>query len=161
MDSLRISGAGKPNKTQSKQSIYLHEHLTRALTWNPGVVAFCRERIASFDIVHIYGFYDLLGPAAARVCRQFGVPYLVEPMGMYPPNIRNIPLKWEYRHVLADAMDRGARRVVATSAQEQKRNWRKRVSPADQVVIRRNGIEMPMHLPAPGTFRQQWRIPQG
>src|SRR5947209_7656319 len=35
----------------------------RALTINPGIVPFARGRLPLFDIVHIYGLYDLLGPS--------------------------------------------------------------------------------------------------
>jgi hypothetical protein len=38
----------------------------RALTLNPRVVAFCRASISQFDLVHLYGLYDLLGPAVSR-----------------------------------------------------------------------------------------------
>ena len=52
------------------QCVYLRTRARyRALTWNPGVAAFCRERLASFDLIHIYGLYDFLGPQIARACR--------------------------------------------------------------------------------------------
>src|SRR5713101_3991449 len=35
----------------------------RSLTVNPGVIGFCRRRLPEFDIVHVYGLYDFLGPA--------------------------------------------------------------------------------------------------
>src|SRR5689334_6129556 len=92
----------------------------RSLTWNPGIFRFCRERLKSFDIVHIYGTYDLLGPVVARACRQIGIPYLVEPMGMFRPMVRNLALKWLYRRLLGESVVRGAARLVATSLQEQR-----------------------------------------
>ena len=53
------------------ETIYLSSRGSyRALTWNPGIFAFCANRLSSFDIVHIYGTYDLLGPAVARACRR-------------------------------------------------------------------------------------------
>ena len=42
----------------------------RNLTVNPGVVRFCRRRLKEFDIVHMYGLYDTLGPAVGRYCRK-------------------------------------------------------------------------------------------
>ena len=57
----------------------------RNLTVNPGVLRFCRRRLKEFDIVHVYGLYDTLGPAVGRYCRKFGVPYFVEPLGMTHP----------------------------------------------------------------------------
>ena len=41
-------------------------------------------------MVHFYGLYDLLGPAAGYFCRRRGVPYVVEPMGMYRPIDRSL-----------------------------------------------------------------------
>jgi glycosyltransferase involved in cell wall biosynthesis len=140
------------------ETVYLRSRAAyRSLTWNPGIFAFCRERLASFDVVHIYGLYDLLGPAVARGCRHQGVPYVIEPMGMFRPIIRNIPLKRVYRGLLGNSMVHGAQRVVATSAQEQRELVEEGV-PDDKIIVRRNGIERPERLPPQGTFRQQWRI---
>jgi glycosyltransferase involved in cell wall biosynthesis len=129
----------------------------RALTWNPGALRWCRRNIGSFDVAHIYGMYDLLGPVAAHVCHGLGVPYLVEPMGMYRPIVRNIPLKWAYRWLIGDRILRHARYLVATSEQEREELESGGIAPA-QIVVRRNGIEFAVALPAAGTFRKQWNI---
>ena len=42
----------------------------RALTLNPGVVGFSGATLRRFDLAHIYGLYDLLGPAIAHYCRR-------------------------------------------------------------------------------------------
>jgi hypothetical protein len=43
------------------EAIYLRTRARyRSLTWNPGVAAFCRERLSGYDLTHIYGLYDLL-----------------------------------------------------------------------------------------------------
>jgi glycosyltransferase involved in cell wall biosynthesis len=129
----------------------------RALTWNPGALRWCRRNMGSYDVAHIYGMYDLLGPVAAHVCHGRGVPYLVEPMGMYRPIVRNIPLKWAYRWLIGDRILRHARYLIATSEQEREELESGGVPPA-QTVVRRNGIEFPISLPAAGTFRKQWNI---
>ena len=50
------------------QAIYLPTWLHyRALTWNPAVKRFARARLLNFDVVHIFGLYDLLGPAMLAV----------------------------------------------------------------------------------------------
>ena len=130
----------------------------RALTWNPAVFRFCRARLASFDVVHIYGLYDLLAPPVARACRSLGIPYVVEPMGMFRPIVRNIPLKRLYLRLFGNTVVRGAQRIVATSSQEQRELVEEGVA-FDKVVVRRNGIEPPARLPLRGSFRSQWRIP--
>ena len=143
------------------ESIYLPVRASyRAMTWNCGAAAFCRERLGGFDVAHIFGFYDLLGPAVARACRARSpqVPYVVEPMGMYRPIVRSIALKRIYRVMLGDATVRQARRVIATAEQERDELIAEGV-PAERVVVRRNGIEPPERLPEPGEFRGKWRIP--
>jgi glycosyltransferase involved in cell wall biosynthesis len=142
------------------ETIYLKSSASyRSLTWNPGLFAFCRERLASFDVVHIYGMYDLLGPVVARASRRRRLPYVVEPMGMFRPIVRNIPLKKVYRHLMGNSMVGGAQRVVATSEQEQRELVEDGLS-ASQIVVRRNGMERPEHLPSPGTFRRKWHVPE-
>jgi glycosyltransferase involved in cell wall biosynthesis len=131
----------------------------RSLTWNPGVFAFCANRLKSFDLVHIYGTYDLLGPSVARACRQTGVPYILEPMGMYRPIIRNLALKWLYRRILGESVVHGAARVVATSLQEQRELTEEGIA-SERITIRRNGIESPAPSVVPGSFRREWKIPQ-
>jgi len=159
-DGLAQSRRGWQSDKDSVETIYLPSWASyRSLTWNPGVFGFCRERLTSFSIVHIYGLYDLLGPVVARACRRSGVPYVIEPMGMFRPIVRNIALKRAYRRLLGDSMVRAARRLVATAPQEQKALMEEGV-PSEKIVVRRNGIEPPERLPVCGTFRRQWRIPE-
>ena len=55
------------------QAIYLPTWLRyRALSWNPAVKRFARARLQNFDVVHIFGLYDLLGP---RLRRNAGTEY--------------------------------------------------------------------------------------
>ena len=153
-------GRGWRSNEDSVETIYLKSSASyRALTWNPGVFAFCRERLGSFDVVHIYGLYDLLGPAVARACRRRGLPYVVEPMGMFRPIVRSIALKKVYRYLFGNSLVGGARRILATSEQERQELVEEGV-PARQIVVRRNGMERPEHLPAPGTFRRKWHVPE-
>src|ERR1700682_664053 len=69
-----VSGRwGLEAKEDGVEAVYLRTRARyRALTWNPGVAGFCRERLAHFDIVHIYGLYDLIAPRIARACRRLG-----------------------------------------------------------------------------------------
>ncbi len=140
------------------EAVYLRRSWQyRSATWNPGIFSFCRERVGEFDVAHIFGLYDLLGPAVARACRKQRIPYVLEPIGMFRPIVRNIPLKWLYRGLLGESVVRGASRVVATAPQEKAELIEEGV-PEAKIVIRRNGIDVPTHLPAAGTFRSQWGI---
>jgi len=129
----------------------------RAFTWNPGALRWCRRNIGSYDVAHIYGMYDLLGPVAAHVCHSRGVPYVVEPMGMFRPIVRNIPLKWAYRWLIGDRILHPARFLVATSEQERQELESGGIAPA-QIVVRRNGIDGPASIPEAGAFRKHWNI---
>jgi glycosyltransferase involved in cell wall biosynthesis len=145
-------------RKDSVESVYLRTRARhRALTWNPGVAAFCRERLASYDLVHIYGLYDLIGPSVAGACRRMSRPYVVEPMGMFQPIVRNIRLKRVYHAVLGRAMLQGASRLIATSEQERQELLDGGI-PDRRIVVRRNGIDVPGELPPRGRFRNQWDI---
>jgi glycosyltransferase involved in cell wall biosynthesis len=151
---------GWRSETDGVEAIYMRQMAHyRSMTWNPDLFAFCRERLADFRMVHIFGFYDLFGPTVARACRHAGIPYVLEPMGMFRPIVRNIPLKRVYRYVLGDAMVLGAELLVATAPQEQQELVDEGV-PKEKVIVRRNGIERPEDLPEKGLFRSQWNIPK-
>lgn len=132
----------------------------RALTLNPRVVAFCRASISQFDLVHLYGLYDLLGPAVGYFCRRRGIPYVIEPMGMYRPIDRGFLLKRLWHMSFGDAYWRNAALIVATSEMEQRELVEDGV-PAEKIVIRYNGIDGRPSSDAPsrGAFRTKWSIP--
>jgi len=131
----------------------------RSLTLNPGVIGFSRETAATFDLAHLYGVYDLLGPPIAHWCSRGRVPYIVEPMGMYRPIVRNLYLKKLYHRVLGDRLMRKARCVIATSEQERRELAADGIDEA-RIVVRRNGIEAPATIPEPGKFRERFAIPK-
>ena len=139
-------------------AIYLRTRARyRSLTWNPGARSFCRARLSDYDLTHIYGLYDLLGPRVARACERMNRPYVVEPMGMFLPIVRNIWMKRLYHSALGDRLLEGASRVIATSTQERQELLQGGIT-ENKIIVRRNGIEIPDELPAPGTFRNQWGI---
>jgi len=132
------------------------------LTLNPSTVRFCRQRLDEFDLVHIYGLYDLLGPVVASFCRRRGIPYVIEPMGMVQPIDRNLRLKRLWHATWGRRYLRNASCLIATSEQEHQElvAWG---FPAAKVVIRANGLDLDQfqHLPPAGTFRRQWGIDSG
>jgi len=66
----------------------------------------------------IFGLYDLLGPAVAAACRKRSLPYVLEPIGMFVPIVRNVWLKRMYHALWGRPLLQGASAVIATSAQE-------------------------------------------
>jgi len=143
------------------QAIYLPTWLRRrALSWNPAVKRYCRARLRNFDVVHIFGLYDLLGPAVAAACRMRGLPYVVEPIGMFLPIVRNIWLKRMYHALLGRRLLWGASAVIATSEQEVEELAGGGLQ-REKIVLRRNGVERPESWPERGTFRREHKIPAG
>jgi glycosyltransferase involved in cell wall biosynthesis len=140
------------------QSIYLPTWLRyRALSWNPAANRFLRARLRNFDVAHIFGLYDLLGPAVAAECRRCGKPYVVEPIGMFRPIVRSFRLKRIYHRVLGRTMLTGARYLIATSEQEQAELASAGI-PATRVVLRRNGVEARAEFAERGEFRTRHGI---
>jgi glycosyltransferase involved in cell wall biosynthesis len=140
------------------EAVYLRTRARhRSLTWNPGAAAFCRERLGSYDLAHIYGLYDLVGPTVAGACRRIARPYVLEPMGMFLPIVRSIWLKRLYHETLGRRLLTGASRVIATSEQERQELLEGGIADS-KIVVRRNGIEIPEKFPPAGSFRSQWDI---
>lgn len=143
------------------QSIYLPTWFRyRTLTWNPAVGRYCRARLNQFDAVHIFGLYDLLGPAVARACRKQGIPYVVEPIGMFVPIVRNIALKRVYHAIWGGKLFNQAAAVIATSQQEVAELAGGGI-PRERILLRRNGVMAPRELPKKGTFRRKYGVPEG
>jgi glycosyltransferase involved in cell wall biosynthesis len=135
------------------EAIYLRNWMQyRALSWNPGAKRFLSNELSKFDVAHIFGLYDLLGPAAAAACRRQGIPYVVEPIGMYVPIVRNLRLKRAYHRLFGNALIRGAKAVIATSEQEISELEAGNIL-REKIVLRRNGVEIPANLPERGRFR--------
>jgi glycosyltransferase involved in cell wall biosynthesis len=141
------------------EAIYLPSWVRyRALSWNPGIARFCRAQLWRFDVAHIFGLYDFLGPAMAAACRRSGTPYVVEPIGMFVPIVRNFLLKRMYHLALGQRMLRGSSTIIATSPQELA-ELASSGQPPEKIVVRRNGVEVPDSLPERGRFRASAGIP--
>jgi glycosyltransferase involved in cell wall biosynthesis len=130
----------------------------RGQTINPGILRFCRRRLRQFDIVHIYGLYDTLGPTVGRYCRRLRIPYFVEPLGMTRPMDRGFLLKRIWRTFARTYLGH-ASKWIATSELE-KDDLRAAGVPSDKVLVRFNGIDREeFHLlPSFGAFRKTMGI---
>jgi glycosyltransferase involved in cell wall biosynthesis len=151
--SMERSPFGRRLEESGIEAFYLTSWLGfRALTWNPGIAKFCRARLWNFDVVHIFGLYDFLGPGVAAACRRSRIPYVVEPIGMFVPIVRSFLLKRMYHLTLGSRMLRGSPKIIATSPQEVAELASSGL-PARKIVVRRNGVEIPETLPERGKFR--------
>jgi glycosyltransferase involved in cell wall biosynthesis len=139
-------------------AIYLPTWLRyRTVSWNPAVKRFCRARLQNFDVAHIYGLYDFLGPFVADACLKRNIPYVLEPIGMFVPIVRSLQLKRIYHALFGKRLFEGASAVVATSERE----FEELVSGGvarEKIRLRRNGVEAPGSWPERGTFRKRLGI---
>jgi len=146
-NNFKRSPFGWAGELNGIKAIYLPARLRyRATSWYPSIGRFLRARLKGFDIVHIFGLYDLLGPVAARQCRKLNLPYVVEPIGMFVPIVRNIWLKQLYHRFFGREMLAGAARVIATAQQEVQELISGGI-PKEKIVLRRNGVMKPATVP--------------
>ncbi len=141
--------------------VYLRPLKTyRAMTLNTGLLAFCRKELPQYDLIHIYGLYDLLGPVVAHYASRAGIPYVLEPLGMVRPIDRALRLKRLWHQIFGKPLIRHAARMIATSQQEEG-EFLEDGLPRKQIALRYNGVDLNEFatLPPRGAFRSEWTIP--
>ena len=129
----------------------------RRLSWNPGLGRYLNARLEDFEVAHIFGLYDFFGPRVAEECRKRQIPYVVEPIGMFLPIVRNIALKRMYHRIWGREMLSGASTIIATAERERDELVTGGI-PESRIMLRRNGVETPAQLPERGAFRNKARI---
>jgi glycosyltransferase involved in cell wall biosynthesis len=131
----------------------------RATTINPGILRFCASRLGEYDVVHIYGLYDLLGSVVGWFCRRRSVPYVLEPLGMFGPKVRSERKKNLYRKLVGNSLFTGAQVVIATSETERAELIAGGLDET-KILLRRNGINIDDFetLPPPGSLRARLKI---
>ena len=125
---------------------------------NRGLLA---AAINDTDIVHSYGLYNFLCPAAISLAYEMKRPVLVEPLGMYRPKARNQFAKRLYHRWFTRRMFQRAACIVATSAAELEEL--KDAVGSTKLVVRRNGIDVEAfrELPPPAAFRRRFNLSAG
>jgi glycosyltransferase involved in cell wall biosynthesis len=110
------------------------------------------------DIVHCYGLYNLLCPWAFRFAWKAHRPCVLEPVGMFKPQLRSVAWKWLYHRLFTHRMFRQSACVIAASPAEA--DTMKGYVPAEKLVVRRNGIDLEAFesLPAGAGFRQRFDL---
>ena len=113
------------------------------------------------DVVHTYGLYNLVCPAAALLALRAGRPYVLEPLGMYTPRARKLWAKRVYNRLFTSWMSRHAARVIATSPGEMAELAG--LVDSRRLVLRRNGIDIDLYrtLPPAERFRTSHGILDG
>lgn len=79
-----------------------------------------REKIQSFDLVHVYSVYGFPTAAATHFCRIHGRPYLLHPHGSLDPYLRRRHRfrKWLYTKLLLQRSFRHASAILFNSSEE-------------------------------------------
>ena len=150
---------GKKREVHGVKAIYLPNWFRyHAASWNPALPRYLRARLQNSAIVHIFGLYDLLGPRTAAAAQKLKIPYVVEPIGMFVPIVRNLFLKRAYHRFFGKLLLQNAAAVIATAEQEKSELIAGGI-PADKIVLRRNGVSVPASLPARGAFRASLNLP--
>jgi glycosyltransferase involved in cell wall biosynthesis len=154
-----ISAFGRRTRVNGVATIYLPNwaHF-RATSWNPALGRYLRAKVTEFDVVHIFGLYDLLGPRVAKESRKRGIPYVVEPIGMFVPLVRSFWLKELYHRVWGHDLLQHAGAIIVTADQERD-DVLAGGFPQQKLLLRRNGVEAPSSLPQRGHFRNAQGIP--
>jgi glycosyltransferase involved in cell wall biosynthesis len=99
-----------------------------------------RQEIDAASIVHCYGLYNLICPAAAWLAVRSSTPFVIEPMGMFVPRVRRFFLNRIYNAIVTRWLFRKSAAVIATSELEAKEL--QRTEAGGKIVVRRNGISL-------------------
>ena len=131
----------------------------RAVTLNPSILSVAQRQVPLADIIHVFGFYDLLSPFVVGLARTHNVPYILEPIGMFTPIVRSLLKKKIYHRLLGRRLVSEAEFIIATSAQEKKELVSSGLE-SQRIVIRRNGIDLSefYDLPEHGQMRSRFGI---
>ncbi len=105
-------------------------------------------RLPQPDVVHIFGFRDLVTTLTASWCRLRGTPYVFEPLGMFRPRLRKVRLKSVldasvYRGVVSGAA------LVVTASERERDDAVVCGVPYERVRVRGNGFPEPIDVSTP------------
>ena len=133
----------------------------RNISLSLDAIPFFARRARDFNVVHLYGLYDMLGVYLATFCRRFSVPYVVEPMGMFVPIVRSVAVKRAWHAAFGGLVTGGAAKLIATSPQEVEEVASQGIA-RERIVLRANGLDLAefRQLPPRGRFRAEAGIPE-
>jgi len=111
------------------------------------------SRLPRPDVLHVFGFRDVVGTLAAAWARRHRVPYVFEGLGMVEPKLRKVALKRALDATVYRSVIRDARLLVAASGREAD-EYRAAGTDASRIAIRPNGFPAPRpSAPRPGPLR--------
>jgi glycosyltransferase involved in cell wall biosynthesis len=117
-------------------------------------------RLRRPDVVHVFGFRDVVTTLSAAWARARRVPYVFEPLDMVLPRYRNVPLKRAFDRVFGAPVIRGATVVVANSQIERGELAAAGIA-RGRIETRPNGFPAPTGAATPGVLRDQLGLESG
>lgn len=120
-----------------------------------------RRRVEEADVVECFGLYNMLSPIGASIATRRKAPFLVEPLGMYPPRAGNQLGKHAYNRFFTRQMVRDAAATVVASNNEVRDL--EPIVPREKIFLRGNGIDVAQfaRLPSGSALKRKLGIPEG
>jgi glycosyltransferase involved in cell wall biosynthesis len=104
------------------------------------------------DVVHVFGYRDVVTTLAAGWARGRAIPYVFEPLDMVLPRYRNISLKRAFDRTIGRHVVEGAALIVANSQLERAELVVGGLR-AERIETRPNGFPAPRATPTAGVLR--------
>jgi glycosyltransferase involved in cell wall biosynthesis len=76
---------GRVINYEAVPTIFFHRQWGEALKYSRPLARWLQQHIAEFDLLHIHAVFSHACLAAARVCQQQNIPYIVRPLGTLDP----------------------------------------------------------------------------
>jgi glycosyltransferase involved in cell wall biosynthesis len=111
------------------------------------------------DVVHVFGFRDVVTTVVASWARVLGIPYVFEPLGMFKPRLRKVRFKRLFDATVARGVASGAAAIVVSSPLERD-DVVASGAPAERVHVRGNGFPEPTEATPDGSLRRDLGVPE-
>lgn len=117
-------------------------------------------RLGRPDVVHVFGFRDVVTTVVAAWARARRIPYVFEPLGMFRPRLRKVRFKRVFDATAARGVTAGAAAIVVSSSVEREDLLQSGVS-GERVRVRGCGFPEPFDGDGEGRLRGELGIPEG
>ena len=99
---------------------FFPSQLGESFKYSRPLASWLTANVGSFDVVHIHAVFNHSSVAAARICRQSGVPYVIRPLGTLDPwsMTQKSLRKRLFWHLTGQGMLQGAAAVHYTTEAE-------------------------------------------